>query len=301
MKDFKQAIKERMPDFVKRRIVSREDLIRENINKEQIGLEIGPAHHPIASKKAGYHVEVVDWLDQKGLRKQYKEHGVDLDAIEEVDYIWQGGSYYQLIGKKEYYDYIIASHMIEHTTDFLGFLQDCSTMLKPKGSLYLAIPDKRYCFDHFRDITGLAEVLNDSYYHSNLHSVGRVAEYFTYVVKYKEKISWDKRLGLLGTHTISNKNYSYIHSTEVVKDSMRRVLENNEYIDIHHYTFTPASFELLIAELQILELLDLEIVHKYATLGNEFLVTMRKTQEKHAVDYEYRKQLLRKRNRENRI
>ena len=63
-------------------------------------MEIGPSHHPIASKKEGYHVEVVDWLERQGLREHYMNHGVDIDAIEEVDYVWHGGSYFNLIQKE---------------------------------------------------------------------------------------------------------------------------------------------------------------------------------------------------------
>lgn len=174
-------------------------------------------------------------------------------------------------------------------------------MLKPSGTLRLAIPDKRYCFDHFRDVTGLAEVLNNSYYHKDVHSVGEVAEYFTNVVAYKEKISWDRRIFGLGNSRLSDKKYTFLHPTETVMDNIKRVYEDNEYVDIHHYVFTPASFELLIAELQSLELLDLEIVKQYATLGNEFLVILRKSSQKHKVDFESRKRLLRRRNRENRI
>lgn len=308
----KEFIKRMMPKAVRSRllvigqkfrknIVSREEIIRKDISKEQKGLEIGPSHHPIVSKKEGFQVEVVDWLDQQGLREHYKGHGVDLEAIEEVDYIWKGGSYYQLIGKKDYYDYIIASHMIEHTTDFVGFLQDCSKMLKPDGILRLAIPDKRYCFDHFRDVTGLAEVLNNFYQPNMLQSVGNVAEYHMNVVAYKKKISWDRQFGRFGTSALSDKHYTFVHTLEQVKETMRLVSEENEYRDIHHYVFTPSSFELLIEDLRMLELLDMEIIEKRDTKGNEFLVMMKKTNYKNTVVSQDRKQLLRKRNRENKI
>lgn len=310
---FKQAMKKIMPTFLWRKlsviwrklkeknVVTRETLIRNGITKEQTGLEIGPSHHPIVSKREGYNVEIVDWLDQQGLREHYKGHGVDLDAIEEVDYVWKGGSYYQLIGKKEYYDYIIASHMIEHTTDFLGFLQDCSKMLKPDGVLRLAVPDKRYCFDHFRDVTGLAEVLNNFYQPNTLQLEGNVAEYHMNVVSYKNKISWDKEFGRFSNLASNRKHYSFVHSLEQVKETMRLVNEEKEYRDIHHYVFTPSSFELLISDLRMLGLLDMEIVEKYETRGNEFLVTMKKTEHNYMIDSESRKQLLRKRHRENKL
>lgn len=309
----KKVIRCIVPSFVRRKMwavwnmlkekntVSREVLIRKGIDKEQIGLEIGPSHHPVVSKKEGYRVEIIDWLSQQELKEHYEGHGVDLDAIEEVDYVWKGGSYSELTGKKEYYDYIIASHMIEHTTDFLGFLQDCSNMLKHNGILRLAVPDKRYCFDHFRDLTGLAEVLNNYYEPTNLQTIGNVAEYHMNVVAYKKKISWDRSVGRFGNLSINDKHYNFVHSLDDVKRVSRLVQEKKEYRDIHHYVFTPASFELLIADLRMLGLLNMEIIEKMETKGNEFLITMKKNDEAYSVDAKCRKQMLRKRNRENRI
>ena len=72
--------------------------------------------------------------------------------------------------------------------------RECSKMLKPSGILRLAIPDKRYEFDYFRDVTGMAEVINNSYQPSELQAMGMVADYYADVVAYNGKISWKKSL-----------------------------------------------------------------------------------------------------------
>lgn len=176
MHRIKQAIKKHLPQKVKMNLLDRTSKLRFGITKEQKGLEIGPLHSPIVPKVDGYCVETVDYMSQEKLREHYNNHNIDLKAIEPVDYIWKGGSYYQLIQKEHYYDYIIASHMIEHSTDFCGFLSDCSRLLKHDGILKLAIPDKRYCFDHYRTDTNLAEILNNAFAPSELQSAGCVAE-----------------------------------------------------------------------------------------------------------------------------
>lgn len=282
--------------------VFREMRFLDGISKEQKGLEIGPSHSPIVPKRDGYHVETLDWLDQAGLRERYKNDSVDLDAIEPVDYVWKSGSYSQLIQKSDYYDYIIASHMIEHTTNFAGFLQDCSNLLKKDGILRLAVPDKRYCFDHYRYTTSLAEVLNNAYMPNDLQSVGNVAEYYMNVVSRKGQISWSKPVlpafDFLMRH--KNKYYRFLHDKNTAMDGMRRVCEN-QYIDIHHYVFTPASFALLIYDLRVLEVIDMKITRMWNTRRNEFIVTLQKTEEKTELDFEYRKRLLRARDRQNKI
>ena len=277
--------------------------MREGVSGADRILEIGPSHNPLFPKKEGWNVETVDWLDQEGLKEHYKQHGVDLDKIEPVDYIWNGKSYSESIPKREYYDYIIASHVVEHTTNLAGFFRDCSLLLQKDGRLRLAVPDKRYIFDHFRDVTGLGEVLNNYYYPDTIHSAGMVGEYVSAVVNYKGSISWGKNPFFPINHLINKDldHFAFCHSEKLALDSIRRVLENREYIDIHHYCFTPASFEYLIYELQLLGLIDLEIEKLYPSLGNEFIVTLRKSMDPPIRDDKKKKRLLIRRNRENSI
>ena len=61
---------------------------------------------------------------------------------------------------KHAYDWIVASHLVEHTPDLIGFLNDCDSLLKENGVLSLAIPDQRYCFDYFRPLTGIGHVID---------------------------------------------------------------------------------------------------------------------------------------------
>ena len=57
------------------------------------GLEIGPLHNPVAAKRDGYQVEIVDHASTDGLRAKYaKDSNVDVTRIEEVDYVTDGRS-----------------------------------------------------------------------------------------------------------------------------------------------------------------------------------------------------------------
>lgn len=295
-------IKVLLPQTVQTCMVRRRDKFLQGIDKEQRGLEIGPSHSPVVPKRCGYCVETVDYLSAEELKEHYKNDGVDLEAIEPVDYIWKGGSYYQLIQKEHYYDYIIASHMIEHSTDFCGFLKDCSMLLKTNGILRLAVPDKRYCFDHYRMTTGLAEIVDNAQTPCMLQSVGNVAEYYMNVVMRRGSISWDKPLfPLFGSGQMYRAaEFTFVHDKDTALDGIRRVREG-EYIDIHHYVFTPSSFRLLIYDLRLLELTDLKIVHMWETRRNEFIVTLQKTDERVQWNPQYRQKLLRMRDKENRV
>lgn len=260
------------------------------IRKDQLGLEIGPSHRPIAPKKEGYQVEILDYLTKEELIEKYKSHHVNINAIEEVDYVWKGGSYSQLTGKKEYYDYILSSHSIEHSTNFIEFLRDCSSMVKNNGVISLAIPDKRQCFDHFRQVTTIGMVMDDYFQGKEYHSPGVVGEYLLNSVKRNKNLSWDKKR--------FQKNWSasfeFIHSYSYVSECIKDVLDKETYMDIHHYVFTDASFCLLILDLGVLGFIDLVVERCFKTVGNEFIVTLKKTKEEIRPDYKKRMKLLKK-------
>lgn len=245
--------------------MKREEKILQHINKNGIGIEIGPSHRPIASKNEGYNVHVIDHMSREQLIKKYKNHGVDLDKIEEVDFVWHGESYRELTGKYKYYDWIIASHVIEHTPDLIGFLNDCDEILKDDGVISLVVPDKRYCFDHYRPITGISRIIDSHFHTSNINTPGTVAEYFLNVVSKSGKIAWDSK-------TIGE--YSFVHSVEDTLRGMKSVMDENAYMDVHSWCFVPHSFRLMIQDLFSLGLISAKELSFYPTTGSEFYITL---------------------------
>jgi 2-polyprenyl-3-methyl-5-hydroxy-6-metoxy-1,4-benzoquinol methylase len=155
--------------------MDREAIILRHVDKTGRGIEIGPSHSPVAPKSEGYRVDIIDHMDRDGLIAKYREHNLRLENIEEVDFVWRGESYADLTGKTGHYDWIIASHLIEHTTDLIGFLNHCDEVLRDDGVISLAVPDKRYCFDRFRPITGLARLIDGHQNPGARHSPGTIA------------------------------------------------------------------------------------------------------------------------------
>lgn len=92
---------------------SHEEKVFHHLDKTGLGLEIGPSHNPIASKKNGVNLPILDHASTSELRYKYRGHGVNLDHIEEVDFVCHGEPLQELISKNGCYDWIIASHVIE--------------------------------------------------------------------------------------------------------------------------------------------------------------------------------------------
>ncbi len=253
--------------------MNRNEKILRHINKNGQGIEIGLSYNPIAPKKAGFKVDVIDHASREQLIAKYDGHGVNLDNIEEVDFVWQGESYAELTGKHKYYDWIIASHVIEHTPDIIGFINDCDAILTDDGVLSLAIPDKRYCFDHYRAITGISKVIDTHLSQATFHTPGTVADHFLNAVSRSGRIAWE-------SHT--SGEYKLLHSMEYVRQIMNCAIDGKTYIDTHGWCFVPHSFRLMIHDLFHLGFISLQEVDFYPTEGCEFYITLgRKGKETH--------------------
>ena len=124
--------------------MERNDKILEHVHRSGKGIEIGPSIDPIAPKREGFDVDVIDHMNRADLVAQYDVHGYDTNVIEDVDFVWTGERYADLVGKTGHYDWIIASHVIEHIPDLVGFLVECSELLNEDGVISLVVPDKRY-------------------------------------------------------------------------------------------------------------------------------------------------------------
>ena len=246
-------------------IPNRKQTLLQGVNINTYGLEIGPSFRPIAPKKEGYKVKVIDHASAKELRKKYGEHGIDVSEIEEVDYIWNGENFKDLMGKSVF-DWILASHVIEHVPDLISFLKNCEDVLKPGGIINLAIPDKNYCFDYNRQYSALSRIIDIHESKCKIQTVGAAAEYFLTVCKKNGIIAWDLKTegGIENLHTL--------------EDALNAISQTREgvYLDIHNWVFEPNSFKDIIQKLKLLKYINLEIKEISATVGHEFFALLYK-------------------------
>jgi SAM-dependent methyltransferase len=259
------------------------------LDKKGLGLEIGPSHNPFAPKKMGYNVHVLDHASADELKRKYQGHGVNLDNIEDVDFVWNGEPLPKLIGRISCYDWIIASHVIEHVPDFVSFLQQCYSLLKPEGVLSLAIPDKRFCFDNLSLCSSIGNILDAYYEKRKKPTHGQVFEHFANASKRNGHIVW-------GPDGLGDAD-GLVHSFAEARDQWDKSVSDNEYIDVHCWRFTPSSFRLIISDLQSLGLIKIGIKSEFETVGCEFFVSLCK--QDNFIEEDCRFSKLQKRNAEN--
>jgi SAM-dependent methyltransferase len=201
------------------------------------GLEIGPSHNPLMPKAAGFDVEVLDHLDADGLRQKYAGSGVNEQAIEEVDYVSDGRPMPEVIGDRHRFDWIVASHVIEHVPDLVSFLNDCSALLKTGGSVILAVPDKRCCFDVLRPVSTVGQVLQAHLDGRVRPAPGVIFDDVAYARRRGGRVGWG-----LGEQQPLEEVRSLAESWEVFE----RARDSDTYHDVHCWVFVPSSFRLIM-------------------------------------------------------
>jgi SAM-dependent methyltransferase len=231
----------------------------------QLGLEIGPLASPIIPKSERNRVLYVDHCGTPELIQKYKGQ-VPAGDIAEVDVIWSDGSLQDAVHGKTF-DYVIASHVIEHVPDLIGWLREIGNVLAPGGNLALAIPDKRYTFDIARPLSTVGEVVAAHLAHQAVPSVKQVYDNYTMARAVDTTSVWN---GLQTCDTVP-----YLHPRGIARTFVQRVVAG-DYVDCHCWIFTPRSF------LDVLRALTSE---KYISFGlrhffdseegeNEFIVNL---------------------------
>ncbi len=223
------------------------------------GLEIGPGRHPIAPLRMGYPVDTLDYRDNCEDRSSAN------GEAQRLTYLWSGEPYADLTkGKK--YDWIIASHVIEHMPDLIGFLNNCSDILQPDGVLFLLIPDKRFCFDYFRSVSSLAEVFDAHSSPANSPSLGKALEQILYAADMDGSIAWNAAFPR--EPMLSNRIDAAL---ERLKSADHRVSTEE---DVHSWVFVPHSFRLLVEDLHAMQLINLRECAFHSTIGCEFYMKL---------------------------
>jgi SAM-dependent methyltransferase len=242
------------------------------------GLEIGALAAPRVTKDQG-RVFYVDHAGTEGIRKKY-ENDPDmknrLDEIVEVDYVVdEGQGIYQAVAHDAPFDYVIASHVIEHIPDPVSWLADIATTLRTGGILSLVVPDKRYCFDINRRTTDISEVVDAYLRRLRRPSFKQVYDFISKEISGKV----DTAAVWAGTVDYRQVVRSDVEDPDVAAWNLCREVERSDaFVDVHCSVFTPDSFLELFERLARLGLLEFEIAYFAPTEVNtlEFNASLRR-------------------------
>ena len=211
------------------------------------GVEIGPLDRPLVKRSDGP-VVYVDHAPKDDLLKHYaSDKDVDPAKLVAVDAIWGQQTLKDALGG-ETFDYVVASHVVEHVPDLITWLEEIAAILKPGGTVRLIVPDKRFSFDYFRNPSQLADLIDARLWRARKPLPRMILDHFLMCRPIDAAEAWRGR--------IDEDGCPPQYKPENAIALARRALEQDDYVDTHCWVFTPSSFATLFAEATALGLIS---------------------------------------------
>ncbi len=243
----------------------------EGVSRDSKIVELGPNASPIAPRSAGWDVTVVDYGTQEEvIEKQRFDPNVNVANIERVDIVWKNGALHDVFPADRLgtFDVLIASHVIEHLPDPIGFMSSAAKLLHPqRGILVLAVPDKRWCFDCLKQISSTGQFLAAHRLGAQRHGPATRFDHFAYYAFDNGRTGWGRE-PVTGLRFVCTLDDAYASFQSCTDDP------SAPYVDCHAWQFTPASFELLVLEAGAVGLLDWRIAWLRPRPGVEFFAQL---------------------------
>ncbi len=204
-------------------------------------LEFGPLNRPIAEKKKYPNSFTCDIRSTEDVKKLYSGNDyltttgiyVDPETIVPVDYVAHGSSTETFEGE-ERFDYVIASHVLEHVDDLIFTLRDIGNLLKPGGVFCVVYPDRRYCFDHFRTSASFRDAYR-VFRNGTAENSAMVLDFFYSVIPENDPdVFWENR-DLIRGH-LPKAPFTY------ALDRYEKAVQGVRMDDIHYWPFTDMDF-----------------------------------------------------------
>ena len=199
---------------------------------DSTGLEIGALHAPLVRREES-RVRYVDYADAETLRRDFRHPGDPADILE-VDIVWGQRRLREALDAPV--DYILASHVIEHVPDLIGWLLELREALKPGKILGLAIPDRRYTFDVRRAVSTPGEMIEAWLGQYKRPSPRQVFDACALSKNSDTVEHW--RMG----EPSAGLPEEVMGRMAPALDIVRSMVAGERYVDVHCWVFTPASF-----------------------------------------------------------
>jgi SAM-dependent methyltransferase len=214
------------------------------------GLEIGPLINPTVTRDAA-NIFYLDHASTEELRAKYADDpAIDASKITSVDFVWGAQSMLEATKSQAPFDYVIASHVLEHVPDFAGWLGEVESVLSAGGRLSIAVPDRRYTFDVRRRPSDISEVVEASLLGFRRPSVRATFDHFYRFAEVDTGQMWQGAPG--------HNDPPFEMSTAL---SLARVAaESSDYVDTHCWVFSPSELLELLRHATALDLFGLQLI-----------------------------------------
>jgi hypothetical protein len=236
-------------------------------------LEIGPYAKPMF-RRPYHNVYYADMHSIEQIKENVGLYGHDASTMPDTIDIVMNPATKPTFSTDLRFDYIFSSHNIEHIPDIIGHLKEMAAVASGSNTkYYLAIPDKRYCFDHYQTLTHFPKMIEAHHYGIVKPSFRSVLENTVFMTHNSPSDHWQ------GIHGDSTFDFPAPDSfIEKIKDGLTKANKvDTEYVDTHCWQFIPECFFYNMDVLHRLGMIPWKVqsVFSTATGSNEFYAILK--------------------------
>lgn len=133
-------------------------------------------------------------------------------------------------------DYVVTSHVLEHTADPVAALAEWYRVLRPGGIIYLVVPDRRFTWDHERPLTSVEHMLED--FERRTTAVDA-----THIDEFVDQVDWS-------TYSPGTAPPDVAAKKNELKSTYHAAVAAGNEINIHFHVFEPSNVMALIERLR---------------------------------------------------
>jgi len=218
------------------------------------GLEVAPYFNPVTDKSVMdvAFTDVICYSEIK--RKAFENPGGRDKIVPEIDFVWwPGEELCNCIPGDEIFDFAVASHVMEHVPNPVGWLNEILAVMRDGAKLAIILPDKRVNMDYFRQETTPGQMLGWWAEQPAVPISGQIYDFLSSTYQTREGGAPAFKDG------VSPADLDRCYSNDKALEYLLWSHNEAEYIDIHCTVWTPDSFVSVMRHLSSIGVMNVDV------------------------------------------
>lgn len=244
-----------------------------SIDMSGYGLEVSPYYEPCISKSS-HNVVYTDYLDNDAIQAKALENPeLNGKIVPLIDFVWEPEKrLMQCMHSDRKFEYIVASHVMEHVANPLGWLRELLSALNIGGRVALFLPDRRFTSDYLRNESNFGQLLQWWIEQPSSPTIGQVLDFMSHGLSltHDTAVKWNDP-----EHT-ANLPLHYTFTDMI--NTGTALYNDRPYIDVHCTVWTSESFARVFKQVEDSGIIGVRLVDVISDEG-EFLAILEKVAE----------------------
>jgi len=232
---------------------ARRAFVASHLRIEGRGIEIAPYFNPMIDRTK-HDVFYVDCIDNDEIQRKASENpGAKGRHVPLIDAVWAPDKRLaECVGGRRF-DYAVASHVMEHVPNPLGWLGEILECVEVGGRVAIMLPRRTKSMDYYRQNTTFGQVVGWSIEKPTRPTPTQVMDFLSQAFHHRGEELEESSMPLFAA---AERHYSDLDALNYANF----VWEQKHYLDVHCSVWTPESFAEIFGRLLGVGLLSCKVI-----------------------------------------